>query len=169
MKDILVKEIMIPISNYVTVRKGDNLTDMLRAIEENPMLVSAYYDLFQSALREGSEEEAQRCERIVQESGLEWTIVRASWFAQNFDEGAFHEMVLAGEVALPVDIVREPFIDVAVAAEPPTLPLRNPVRRGRQPGRGIADPRHHRDGPCARARRGRRRLGPRGEPCRTRG
>ena len=58
------------------------------------------------------EEEAQRCERIVQESGLEWTVVRASWFAQNFDEGAFHELVLAGEVALPAGDVREPFIDV---------------------------------------------------------
>lgn len=33
MKDILVKEIMIPISNYVTVRKSDNLTEVLRAIE----------------------------------------------------------------------------------------------------------------------------------------
>ena len=34
MKDILVKEIMIPISDYVTVRKSDNLTEVLRAIEE---------------------------------------------------------------------------------------------------------------------------------------
>lgn len=58
------------------------------------------------------EEEAQRCERIVQDSGLEWTIVRASWFAQNFDEGAFAELVQAGEVALPAGDVREPFIDV---------------------------------------------------------
>ncbi|MEM9081721.1 MAG: NAD(P)H-binding protein [Verrucomicrobiota bacterium] len=30
------------------------------------------------------EEEAQACERIVQESGLDWTIVRGSWFNQNF-------------------------------------------------------------------------------------
>ncbi len=58
------------------------------------------------------EEEAQRCERIVQDSGLEWTVVRASWFAQNFDEGAFHELVLSGEVALPAGDVLEPFIDI---------------------------------------------------------
>lgn len=58
------------------------------------------------------EQEAQRCEAIVADAGLEWTVVRASWFAQNFDEGAFAEMVRAGEVALPVDTVREPFIDV---------------------------------------------------------
>ena len=59
-----------------------------------------------------NEDEAQRCERIVQGSGLEWTIVRASWFAQNFDEGAFQPLVQAGEVALPAGDVREPFIDV---------------------------------------------------------
>lgn len=58
------------------------------------------------------EEEAQRCERIVQDSGLDWTIIRASWFAQNFDEGAFHDLVRAGEVALPADDVLEPFIDI---------------------------------------------------------
>ena len=34
MKDILVKEIMIPISDYVTVQKSDNLTEVLRAIEK---------------------------------------------------------------------------------------------------------------------------------------
>ncbi len=30
------------------------------------------------------EEEAERCGQIVQDSGVEWTILRASWFAQNF-------------------------------------------------------------------------------------
>ena len=69
------------------------------------------------------EDEAQRCERIVQESGLEWTIVRASWFAQNFDEGAFHDLVLAGEVALPAADVREPFIDVDDIADVVTAAL----------------------------------------------
>lgn len=63
------------------------------------------------------EQEAQRCERIVAASGLEWTVVRASWFAQNFDEGAFHELVLAGEVALPAGDVTEPFIDIEDIAE----------------------------------------------------
>ena len=68
------------------------------------------------------EEEAQRCERIVQESGVDWTVVRASWFSQNFSEGEFLGMVLAGEVTLPAGQVGEPFVDtddiadVAVAA-----------------------------------------------------
>lgn len=68
------------------------------------------------------EPEAQRAEKLVAESGADWTIVRASWFAQNFSENFMLEGVLAGEVALPADGVREPFIDaddiadVAVAA-----------------------------------------------------
>ncbi|MFC1795837.1 SDR family oxidoreductase [Pseudomonadota bacterium] len=45
------------------------------------------------------EEEAQLCERIVQDSAIEWTVVRASWFAQNFSEGEFLGMVLDGRNA----------------------------------------------------------------------
>lgn len=63
------------------------------------------------------EEEAQRCEGIVQASGLEWTVVRASWFAQNFDEGEFRDLVMGGVVALPAGEVMEPFIDVDDIAE----------------------------------------------------
>ena len=58
------------------------------------------------------EEEAQSCERIVQSSGLEWTIVRASWFMQNFSEGEFLPMLLAGTITLPARDIPEPFIDV---------------------------------------------------------
>jgi len=68
------------------------------------------------------EPEARRCEQIVRDSGLEWTVVRASWFAQNFSESFLLDAVLAGEVALPAGAVGEPFVDaddiadVAVAA-----------------------------------------------------
>jgi uncharacterized protein YbjT (DUF2867 family) len=57
------------------------------------------------------EEEAQRCEQIVQKTGDRWTIVRASWFCQNFSEGAFVDLVRGGEVALPAGDVPEPFVD----------------------------------------------------------
>jgi len=57
------------------------------------------------------EHEAQRCEAIVQRAGIDWTLVRASWFAQNFSEAYLLEPVLAGEVALPVGDVGEPFVD----------------------------------------------------------
>lgn len=58
------------------------------------------------------EEEAQACERIVQAAGVEWTVVRASWFAQNFSEGEFLGMVLDGAITLPANDVGEPFIDI---------------------------------------------------------
>lgn len=68
------------------------------------------------------EDAAQRAEQAVQDSGAAWTIVRCSWFNQNFSENVFLGPVLAGEVALPPDTIPEPFVDaddvadVAVAA-----------------------------------------------------
>ena len=58
------------------------------------------------------EQEAQLCERIVQDAGIDWTIVRASWFNQNFSEGEFLGMVLDGAITLPAGDVPEPFVDV---------------------------------------------------------
>jgi uncharacterized protein YbjT (DUF2867 family) len=55
---------------------------------------------------------AQVCEDIVKGSGLSWTIVRASWFNQNFSEGMFRDFIDAGTIALPVVNATEPFIDV---------------------------------------------------------
>ncbi|RDH78916.1 NmrA family transcriptional regulator [Mycolicibacterium moriokaense] len=59
-----------------------------------------------------NEAEAQRAEDVVRASGLAWTILRCAFFAQNFDEGAWLDEVLAGTVTLPVDDVLEPFVDV---------------------------------------------------------
>lgn len=58
------------------------------------------------------EKEAQDCEEIVMASGIEWTILRASWFSQNFSEGFFLEPLQAGHFTLPAGDVGEPFIDV---------------------------------------------------------
>ena len=63
------------------------------------------------------EDEAQAAERIVQASGMDWTIVRASWFNQNFTEGEFVHMVQAGEIALPAGDALEPFVDANDIAE----------------------------------------------------
>jgi uncharacterized protein YbjT (DUF2867 family) len=57
------------------------------------------------------EEEAQLCEEIVRKYSGEWTLVRASWFAQNFSESYFLEPILAGEVVLPAGPIGEPFVD----------------------------------------------------------
>ena len=68
------------------------------------------------------EEEAQRAEQAVQETGADWTIVRCAWFMQNFSEDFMLESILGGELALPAGDQLEPFVDaddiadVAVAA-----------------------------------------------------
>ncbi|SDD07451.1 NAD(P)H-binding protein [Glycomyces harbinensis] len=59
-------------------------------------------------------------QNAVQASGLEWTVLQANNFNQNFSEGDYRDALLAGDLALPVEGVVEPFIDVddiaAVAA-----------------------------------------------------
>jgi uncharacterized protein YbjT (DUF2867 family) len=68
------------------------------------------------------EAEAERAEQAVAESGADLTIVRSTWFMQNFSEGDFLGQVLSGEVTLPAGDMVEPFVDaddiadVAVAA-----------------------------------------------------
>ena len=77
------------------------------------------------------EEEAQRAEHALQQSGADWTIVRCSWFAQNFSEGAFADSVAAGELALPVDSVGEPFVDADDIADVAVAALTEPGHAGR--------------------------------------
>ena len=72
------------------------------------------------------EEEAQACERIVQATDIEWTIVRSSWFMQNFSEGEFLQLVLGGTIALPAADVSEPFIDVNDIADVAVAALTEP-------------------------------------------
>ncbi|MBD8524604.1 SDR family oxidoreductase [Pseudomarimonas arenosa] len=72
------------------------------------------------------EEEAQACERIVQAQDLEWTVVRASWFMQNFSEGEFAGMVHEGMLTLPAADIPEPFIDVNDIADVAVAALTEP-------------------------------------------
>jgi uncharacterized protein YbjT (DUF2867 family) len=58
------------------------------------------------------EKEAELCEQVVKNSGVDWTIVRASWFNQNFSESFFLDPILAGHVALPRAEALVPYVDV---------------------------------------------------------
>jgi uncharacterized protein YbjT (DUF2867 family) len=91
--------------------------------------VRAFVEL---AMREGvsrlvflsgrGEAEAVRAEQAVIDSAADVTIVRATWFAQNFSEGFMRDAVQSGVLALPAGDTPEPFVDaddiadVAVAA-----------------------------------------------------
>lgn len=77
------------------------------------------------------EEEAQRAEALVRAAGVAWTVVRCAWFAQNFSESLFAEPVVAGELALPVDRVREPFVDLEDVADVAVAALTDDGHAGR--------------------------------------
>jgi len=64
------------------------------------------------------EPEAQLCEQVIEYSAVvETTILRCSWFSQNFSESYLLDPVLSGVVALPVGDVPEPFIDAEDIAD----------------------------------------------------
>jgi uncharacterized protein YbjT (DUF2867 family) len=58
------------------------------------------------------EAHARHCEEIVRNCGLDFTLVRAAWFAQNFSEGYLQAPVLDGVVAVPAGDIKEPIADV---------------------------------------------------------
>jgi uncharacterized protein YbjT (DUF2867 family) len=57
------------------------------------------------------EKEAELCEQVVMNAGADWTIVRASWFNQNFSESFFLDPILTGHVALPRGEALVPYVD----------------------------------------------------------
>lgn len=77
------------------------------------------------------EEEAQRCERIIQRANPAWTVVRASWFNQNFSEAFLCDAIRHGTLALPADAVAEPFIDAEDIADVAVAALTEPGHEGR--------------------------------------
>ncbi|MFK0105949.1 NmrA family NAD(P)-binding protein [Streptomyces sp. NPDC091217] len=64
------------------------------------------------------EVQARPTEEALRESGAQWTVVRASWFAQNFSEGPLVAGLReSGELVFPGGAVREPFVDLRDVAE----------------------------------------------------
>lgn len=92
-----------------------------------PGAKEAIQKLTEIALKEGleklvllsgkGEKEAEACEEIVADSGLNYTLVRASWFNQNFSESFLLDPILAGHVALPMPEAKIPFVDADDIAE----------------------------------------------------
>jgi uncharacterized protein YbjT (DUF2867 family) len=76
------------------------------------------------------EPEAEEAEKVVQNSGIDWTIVRCAWFMQNFSENYFIDGVLAGELAMPIGEVGEPFVDADDIAEVAATALTEPGHAG---------------------------------------
>jgi uncharacterized protein YbjT (DUF2867 family) len=77
------------------------------------------------------ETEAEAAEQALQATSVDWTILRANWFCQNFSESFFLDPILAGQVALPVGSVAEPFVDAEDIADIAFAALTDP-RHSRQ-------------------------------------
>jgi uncharacterized protein YbjT (DUF2867 family) len=63
------------------------------------------------------EKAAQQAEEAVTAAGTAWTVVRSAFFAQNFSEKGFEDLVRSGVVALPAPPTGEPFVDVDDVAD----------------------------------------------------
>ncbi len=96
---------------YITFQPDLAVPGALEAIEE----------LTKKAKRSGvkklvllsgkGEREAELCEQVLIHSGLDHTIIRASWFNQNFSESFFLEPILAGQLAMPKPNAKVPYVD----------------------------------------------------------
>lgn len=76
------------------------------------------------------ERHARQGEEVVRASGIDFTLIRAAWFAQNFSEGYLRDQVLNGVIAMPGGDVREPIIDVDDIADVAVAALTEPGHTG---------------------------------------
>ena len=77
------------------------------------------------------EQGAERAEAVLANSGLDWNVVRANWFMQNFSEGFMIEGILNGDLMLPAGDVAEPFVDIDDIADVAVAALTRPELRNR--------------------------------------
>jgi uncharacterized protein YbjT (DUF2867 family) len=77
------------------------------------------------------EPEAEEAEERVRSAGGDVTIVRATWFSQNWSEGYWVDYVRAGVVALPAGDTPEPFVDVEDIADVATAALTDDAHIGK--------------------------------------
>jgi len=96
---------------YVTYQPDLAVPGAYEAVQELLQQASANNIKKVVLLSGRGEHEAQRCEQLLIQSGLNYSIVRCSWFSQNFSESFFLPPVLAGHVALPNPEAKIPFLD----------------------------------------------------------
>ncbi|HEU5155804.1 MAG TPA: NAD(P)H-binding protein [Streptosporangiaceae bacterium] len=77
------------------------------------------------------EEEAQASEQVLAASGADWTVLRCSWFNQNFSESHLLDPIAAGHLVLPAGPVGEPFVDADDIADVATAVLTQDGHIGR--------------------------------------
>lgn len=115
---------------YITYQPDLAVPGALEAIEEL-VKVSKRANIKKLVLLSGKgEREAQLCEQVVIHSGLDFTILRASWFNQNFSENFLLEPILEGVVALPQAEAQIPWVDADDIAEVAVKALTEEMHNG---------------------------------------
>lgn len=76
------------------------------------------------------EHHARLGEEVVRASGLDFTLVRSAWFAQNFSEGYLRDPILEGVLPMPGGDIQEPIIDVEDIADVAVAALTEPGHTG---------------------------------------
>lgn len=115
---------------YITYQPDLAVPGALQSIEQL-ISIAKKKNLKKVVLLSGKgEREAELCEQVVIHSGLDYTIVRASWFSQNFSESFFLEPILQGFVALPQAEVQVPYVDTGDIADVVVETLLHDVHNG---------------------------------------
>ncbi|VXB43087.1 NAD(P)H-binding protein [Maribacter litoralis] len=115
---------------YITYQPDLAVPGALESIEQL-VKVSKRANVKKLVLLSGKgEREAQLCEQVVIHSGLDYTIVRASWFNQNFSENFLLEPIFDGLVALPQAEAQIPWVDTDDIAEVATKALTEDIHNG---------------------------------------
>lgn len=115
---------------YITFQPDLAVPGALEAIEELTKQAKRA-DIKKLVLLSGKgEREAELCEQVVIHSGLDYTIVRASWFNQNFSESFFLEPIIEGFVALPQAEAKVPYVDTDDIADVAVATLLNDKHNG---------------------------------------
>jgi len=96
---------------YITFQPDLAVPGALEAIEELTKQAKKCNVKKLVLLSGKGEREAELCEQVIIHSGINYTIVRASWFNQNFSESFFLEPILEGFVALPKAEAKVPYVD----------------------------------------------------------
>lgn len=76
----------------------------------------------------------RRLEKALMESGMAWSIVRPTWFMQNFSTGWIGNMVRDGVIRLPAGQGKTPFIDARDIAAVIVAALTQPEHNGKAYG-----------------------------------
>ncbi|RZK57717.1 MAG: NmrA family transcriptional regulator [Pedobacter sp.] len=96
---------------YITFQPDLAVPSAVETIR-NFVKLASQHDVKKMVLLSGrGEKEAERCENELINSGVDFSIVRASWFMQNFSESFFTDGILQGELVVPQIEALEPFVD----------------------------------------------------------